>query len=250
MARRVLITGGARGVGAAIVRAAAAQGFDVDFTYRSSAAPAEALAAEIRAAHPAATVRSHALDLADRAAVEAFAAALAGLGPFHGLVHVAGQTYDTLAAVMDQDRAAEVMQVNFFAFTRLVNATVREMYRARAGRIVTIGSVTALLGNQGNAAYAASKGAMLSYVRTLAIESAKRGVTVNYIAPGFVDTDMMAPYAAYRAGMEKQIPAGRFAAPAEVAALAGFLLSDAAAYVTGAVLPVDGGLSAQIGVHR
>jgi NAD(P)-dependent dehydrogenase (short-subunit alcohol dehydrogenase family) len=88
------------------------------------------------------------------------------------------------------------------------------------------------------------------YARTLAIETAKRGVTVNVIAPGFIDTDMMTPYAAYRTAMEKQIPAGRFAKPEEVAGLAAFLMSPAAAYMTGAVLPVDGGVTAMIGVHR
>jgi NAD(P)-dependent dehydrogenase (short-subunit alcohol dehydrogenase family) len=124
------------------------------------------------------------------------------------------------------------------------------MIRARSGRIVAIGSVAALQGNPGNAAYAASKGALISYARTLAIETAKRGVTVNVIAPGFVDTDMMAPYAAYRADMERQIPAGRFARPEEIAGMVAFLMSPLAAYVTGAVLPVDGGLTAMMGVHR
>jgi NAD(P)-dependent dehydrogenase (short-subunit alcohol dehydrogenase family) len=110
--------------------------------------------------------------------------------------------------------------------------------------------VAALYGNPGNAAYAATKGALISYARTLAIETAKRGVTVNVIAPGFIDTDMMSPYANYREMMEKQIPAGRFAQPEDVAALAAFLMGTGGAYVTGAVLPVDGGLSAQMSAHR
>jgi 3-oxoacyl-[acyl-carrier protein] reductase len=151
---------------------------------------------------------------------------------------------------MAQDKAEAAMQVNFWSMTRIAKAVLRGMIRARNGRIVGIGSIAALQGNPGNAAYAASKGALLSYARTLAIETAKRGITVNVIAPGFIDTDMMAPYAAHRAEMEKQIPAGRFAKPDEIAALAAFLLSDPAAYITGAVLPVDGGLTAMVGVHR
>jgi NAD(P)-dependent dehydrogenase (short-subunit alcohol dehydrogenase family) len=124
------------------------------------------------------------------------------------------------------------------------------MMRARDGRVVVIGSVTALQANQGNAAYAASKAALLGYVRTLAIEIARTAVTVNYIAPGFIDTEMMAPYAKYRGQMEGQIPARRFAKPEEVADLVAFLLTPQASYITGAVLPIDGGLSAAIGIQR
>jgi NAD(P)-dependent dehydrogenase (short-subunit alcohol dehydrogenase family) len=152
--------------------------------------------------------------------------------------------------MLDQDKAEAAMQVNFWAFTRIAKTLMRAMIRARAGRIVAIGSVAALRGNPGNAAYAASKGALISYAKTLAIETGKRGVTVNVIAPGFVDTDMMAPYAAYRQKMEGQIPAGRFARPEEVAGVAAFLMSEPAAYLTGVVLPIDGGLTAQMGVHR
>ncbi len=246
---RVLVTGGAKGVGAAIVRALASAGHDVDFTYRSSAEQAQALAAEIAAAQPGRTIRALSLDLADKPALDAFCETAEGESYF-GFIHNAGQPYDSLAAMMVQDKAEAAMQVNFWAFTRLAKSLMRGMIRARAGRIVAIGSVAALRGNPGNAAYAASKGALISYAKTLAIETGKRGVTVNVIAPGFVDTDMMAPYAAYREKMEGQIPAGRFAKPEEVAGLAAFLMSPPAAYLTGTVLPIDGGLTAQMGVHR
>lgn len=247
---RVLVTGGGRGMGAAIVRALVEAGHDVTFTARSSGEAAGALAAELGASHPGRQVAVAALDLADRDAVAAFCAELENGEPFFGLVHNAGQPYDQLAAVMDQEKAEAVMQVNFFAFTRLVNATVRQMMRARAGRIVAIGSVTAERSNQGNAAYGASKAALAAYCRTLAIESARRGVSVNVVAPGFVDTDMMAKYADYREKMESQIPAGRFARPEEIAALVTFLMSPPAGYITGATLTMDGGLTASMGLQR
>jgi NAD(P)-dependent dehydrogenase (short-subunit alcohol dehydrogenase family) len=249
LTRRVLVTGGARGVGAAIVRALAAAGHDVDFTYRSSADEAAALTEELRSACPERAIASHSVDLAENGSLEIFCEAIEN-ETFFGLVHNAGQPYDALAAMMAQDKAEAAMQVNFWSLTRLAKTVMRGMIRARAGRLAVIGSVAALRGNPGNAAYAASKGALLSYCRTLAIETATRGITVNYVAPGFIDTDMMAPYAAYRAQMEKQIPAGRFASPDEIAGVVAFLMSPPAAYVTGAVLPVDGGLSAMLGVHR
>ena len=247
--RRVLVTGGASGIGAAIVRALAGSGLGVDFTYRASAEAAQALLAELRTTYPDRSFAAHPVDLADRAALDTFCETAEAAG-YYGLVHNAGQSCDALAAMLDQERAEAAMQVNFFSLTRLAKALVREMTRARAGRIVAVGSVAALRANAGNAAYAATKGALIAYCRTLAIETAKRGVTVNVIAPGFVDTAMMARYAAHRAGMERQIPAGRFAQPEDVAALAAFLMGDAAAYITGAVLPVDGGLTAMMGVHR
>lgn len=247
---RVLVTGGAKGMGAAIVRAVVASGHDVTFTVRSSGEAGEALVAELKASHPDRNVAIASLDLADKAAVEAFCAELEKGEPLFGLVHNAGQPYDQLAAVMDQAKAEVVMQINFFAFTRLVNAVVRPMMRARNGRIVAIGSVTAERSNQGNAAYGASKAALAAYCRTLAIESAKRGVSVNVVAPGFVDTDMMAKYADYRETMEKQIPAGRFARPEEIGGLVAYLLSPLASYLTGATLSIDGGLTASMGLQR
>lgn len=248
MSKRVLVTGGAKGVGAAIVQALVQAGYDVDFTYRASGEAAQTLADELSSSYPQA-VRTHSVDLADKGSLEIFCEAIADEG-YYGFVHNAGQSYDVLAAMMAQDKAEAAMQVNFWSFTRIAKVIMRGMIRARTGRIVAIGSVAAIQANAGNAAYAASKGALAAYARTLAIETAKRGVTVNVIAPGFIDTDMMAPYAAYRATMEGQIPAGRFAKPEEIAGIAAFLMSPPAAYITGATLPVDGGLTAMMGVHR
>jgi 3-oxoacyl-[acyl-carrier protein] reductase len=247
---RALVIGGRRGIGAAVVDVLARRGADVTFTYRSDADGVAAQLDALRAAHPQAAFDALPLDLAKRDEVDAFADGLEASEPYCVLAQVGGMTYDALAALMDQDAAEAAMQVNFWSFARVARAVMRPMTRARHGRIVAIGSVIGQQATQGNAAYAASKSALLGYVRTLAIETARRGVTVNYVAPGFVDTDMLAPFAAHRAATEARIPAGRYARPEEVAEVVGFLTSPEAAYVTGAVIPVDGGLTASIGVQR
>ncbi|MBS0561736.1 MAG: SDR family oxidoreductase [Proteobacteria bacterium] len=251
MARRALVIGGRRGIGAAVVRSLLARGDAVTFTHRSDPDGVAAQVTELRAAFPNAAIETAALDLADRAEVDAFAETLEGTAAFDALVQVGGTTYDALAAMMDQTQAERVMQVNYFAFARIARAALRPMMRARHGRIVAIGSIIGgLSASQGNAAYGASKAALLAYVRTLAIESAKRGITVNYIAPGLVDTEMMAPFAQWRAATEARVPAGRFARPEEIAAVAAFLTTPEAGYVNGAVIPVDGGLTAGVGLPR
>jgi 3-oxoacyl-[acyl-carrier protein] reductase len=246
MTRRSLVIGGRRGIGAAVVRALLARGDAVTFTYRTDPGDLDAL----RVAYPNAAIETVALDLADRAAVEGFAEGLENAPAYDAMVQVGGTTYDALAAMMDQDQAERAMQVNYFAFARIARAVVRPMLRARYGRIVAVGSIIGQTASQGNAAYGASKAALLAYVRTLAIESARRGITVNCIAPGLVDTEMMAPFAAHRAAVEARVPAGRFATPDEVAAVAAFLTTPEAGYVNGAVIPVDGGLTAGVGLPR
>ncbi len=244
MGKLVVVTGGARGIGASVVRRAAVDGFDVLFTYRDSGDAAAALVAELQSAHPAQSFETRPLDLGQRAAVEAFAAELMKTPALYALVHNAGMSYDALCAILNQDKAEALMQVNFWSLTRLAAAAIRPMIRAKAGRVVAIGSVTAWKGTPGNAAYAASKGAIHAYIKTLAVELSGKGVTANAVAPGYVDTDLMTPYAAMRSQAEGKIPAGRYARPEEIAALTGYLLSDDGGYMNGAVLPIDGGLGA------
>jgi len=242
--RRVLVTGGARGLGRAVVTDLAAAGYDVVFTYNASSDAAEELAGELGREHPGRSFETRQLDLSDRESVAGFVAALEDDAPYYGLVHNAGQSYDSLAAVMDQERAETAMQVNFWSLTRLVGGLVRRMTRAREGRIVLIGSVTAMRGSVGNAAYAASKAALMGYMRTLALETAKRGVTVNYVAPGFIESAMTEKLNEKQAeAIMGAIPMKRMGTGAEVASAVAYLASDEASYTTGQIHLVDGGFA-------
>lgn len=248
--KTVFVAGGARGIGKAIVDALAADGFDVSFSYSSSAEDARKLVADLKTRYPSQAINSYQVDLSDREQVDEFARVIGETDGLYGLVYNAGRSYDTLAAMVDQDRAEALFQLNFWAMTRLAGLAAQPLMRAKSGRIIVIGSITAERGVQGNSIYSASKGAMLSYIRTFAIELARKGVTANYVSPGYVDTELMAPYADYRDKVEKQIPLRRFGQPEEVGALASFLFSPLAGYITGAVIPIDGGVSAGLSVQR
>lgn len=248
--KTVFVAGGARGIGRGIVEALAAEGYDIAFSYRGSVTEAGTLHAALIAQYADQNFSIHQVDMSDKQQVEDFGKLIGETESLYGLVYNAGGSYDTLAVLADQAKAEHLFQLNFWAMTRLTGAAARPLMRAKAGRIVTIGSVTSQLAVSGNSMYAASKGAMLSYIRTLAVELARKGVTANYISPGYVDTDLLTPYAGYREKLEKQIPLRRFAQPEEIGALTAFLLSPLAGYITGSVIPIDGGLTAGLLIQR
>jgi len=230
MARSALVTGGNRGIGLAIARQLAAGGDHVTVTSRSGE-QVEGLA----------TV---ACDVRDAASVdEAFAKVEAGQGPVEVLVANAGITHDQLLALMSEDAFTSVVDTNLTGAYRVARRAVRPMMRLRRGRLIFISSVVGLLGSAGQANYASSKAGLVGLARSLARELASRNITSNVVAPGFVETDMTAALSEeQRAAILKQVPLGRIASVDEVAGVVSFLASDAAGYITGAVIPVDGGL--------
>ncbi|MER6531826.1 3-oxoacyl-ACP reductase FabG [Streptomyces sp. NPDC001508] len=230
MARSVLITGGNRGIGLAVAQAFARQGDRVAVTHRGSGAPAGLLGVKC--------------DVTDPPQVDAaFAEAEAAHGPVEVLVSNAGVTDDALLLRMPEERFTRVLDTNLTGAYRVCRRAVSGMLRRRWGRIVLVSSVAALSGTTGQANYAASKAGMVGLARSLARELGGRGITVNVVAPGLVMTDMARTVsAARRAEMLAGVPLGRHAEPDDVAGPVRWLASDEARYITGAVLPVDGGL--------
>jgi 3-oxoacyl-[acyl-carrier protein] reductase len=233
-----IVTGGSRGIGAAAARALAADGWPVALTYRSGADQARALADELSGGGAVAL----AADVtAPQCADELIAAAEEALGPVAVLVNNAGVTADGLAVQLDDEAWDIVLDTNLTAAFRLTRRAVRGMIRRRHGRVINIASVVGLRANAGQANYAASKAGLIGMTKTVAVEVARRGVTVNAIAPGFIATDMTAQLPE---GVLDAVPARKAGRPEDVAACVRFLASDEAAYITGTTLVVDGGLSA------
>ncbi|MFI6736406.1 beta-ketoacyl-ACP reductase [Nonomuraea sp. NPDC050451] len=227
MARSVLVTGGNRGIGLAIARELAAAGDAVAVTYRSGEPP-EGLFG----------VRCDVTGMADVEA--AFDKVEAEQGPVEVLVSNAGITKDTLLAMMKEDTFTDVIDANLTGAYRVAKRAIRPMMKLKRGRIILISSVVGLTGQAGQANYAASKAGLVGFARSLAREYGSRNITVNVVAPGFVATDMTADLD--QEAIVSRIPLGRQAAPEEVARVVRFLAGDDASYITGAVIPVDGGL--------
>lgn len=236
-----LVTGASRGIGAAIARALAADGWPVAVNYRSDAQGAGAVVDEIERTGRAA--RAVHADVADpdaparlfEAAEEAFEK------PVLVLVNNAGISRDNLSPSLDDEEWSSVIDTNLTAAFRLTRRALKSMLKNRHGRIVNISSVVGLRANPGQANYAAAKAGLIALTRTVAVEVARRGITVNAVAPGWIDTAMTADIST---DLLDSVPARRAGTPDDVAACVRFLASDAAGYVTGAVLPVDGGLAA------
>jgi len=230
VSRSVLVTGGNRGIGRAIAEAFVLAGDKVAVTTRSGDAPDGTLGVKC--------------DVTDPESVEAaFAQVEEAHGPVEVLVANAGITADTLLLRMSEEDWASVIDTNLTGSFRLAKRAAKGMLRLKRGRIIFISSVVGLLGSPGQVNYAASKAGLVGMARSLARELGSRGITANVVAPGYVDTDMTAVLTDdQKAGIRAQIPLGRYADPDEVAGAVTWLAGDSAGYVTGAVIPVDGGL--------
>src|SRR5450755_125328 len=236
-----LVTRASRGIGAATARALAAEGWAVGVNYRSDTDGADAVVSEISSAGGEAVALAG--DVADLATPDALfeALELQFERPVLALVNNAGISADDLTPSLSDEAWNSVIETDLNAAFRLMRRALRPMMRARAGRIVNISSVVGLRANPGQANYAAAKAGLIALTKTTAVEVARRGITINAVAPGWIDTDMTADVSTE---LLSQVPARRAGTPEEVAACVRFLASGQAAYVTGAVLSVDGGLAA------
>ncbi|MDM4772236.1 3-oxoacyl-ACP reductase FabG [Solimonas sp. SE-A11] len=231
----VLVTGASRGIGKAIAERLAIEGAKVTGT-ATSAAGAEAIQAWLGPLGGQGKV----LDVRDAAACDAL---IAELGPVSVLVNNAGVTRDTLLLRMKNEDWADVLETDLSSVFRLSRAVLRGMMKARHGRIISVGSVVGTMGNAGQANYAAAKAGLIGFSKSLAREIGSRGITVNVVAPGFIDTDMTQKLGEdARTALQNQIPLDRLGKPEDIAAAVAFLASKDAGYITGETLHVNGGM--------
>jgi 3-oxoacyl-[acyl-carrier protein] reductase len=242
--RKCVITGGARGIGAAVVRLALAQGADVVFGYHRSADQALALCEELRAEHPARQCTALPVQVSDTEEAKRFAdEALEILGGLDVLVNNAGMTHDTSLARMRREQWDEVLDTNLGSMFNVTRPLVMPLVRRRAGAVINITSASGIHGAPGQTAYSASKSGIIGFTKALAKEVGALGVTVNAVAPGFIRTDMTAAIPdAQTKYLKSLIPTGEFGTVEDVASLVCFLASDRARYINGQVIEISGGL--------
>lgn len=241
--RLALVTGAARGIGRAVALELAKNGFDVAVNYNRSAEAAEALVKDIEALGVRA--RPFKADVSDRAQVEAlFKEVREALGPVAVLVNNAGITRDTLLMRMKLEDWDAVLSANLTSAFNCTKEALRDMSKARWGRVISISSVVGLTGNAGQANYAASKAGIIGFTKSIAREYASRGITANAVAPGFIDTSMTgALKEEVRSAITAQIPVGCIGRPEDVARAVAFFALAENSYITGQVLAVDGGMT-------
>jgi len=242
--RHALVTGGARGIGAMITKRLSDSGLDVTFTFNSSVSEAEGIQEDLRG--QGRNCHSVQCDFRSEAAVQQLCEEIMKRPEGHSfdvVVCNAGCTYDSLVSVASPERVAELFHVNVLSQVQVVSAALRQMQRKRFGRVLMLGSTAARRGAAGNALYAATKSALEGFAKGLAVEVGRRGITVNCIAPGFVDTDMVAKYESQKESLVGLIPANRYGDPDEVAKLAVFLSGPDACYVNGETITIDGGFA-------
>ncbi|MEU4805699.1 3-oxoacyl-ACP reductase FabG [Actinosynnema sp. NPDC023587] len=242
--KRLVVTGGARGIGAAVVRLAVEQGADVVFSYRHSVDAARALCAELNRDHPDRNCLALPAEVTDQHAVAAFAdAALEALGTLDVLVNNAGVVHDHAFARLSRHHWDDMIETNLGGLFTVTQPLVMPMVKQRHGAVVNVSSVVGVHGASGQVGYAASKAGVIGFTKALSKEISRFGVTVNAVAPGLVETDMTADLPAERLDEVKaRIPTGRLGTPVDVAHAICFLASDRARYITGQVVEVAGGL--------
>jgi 3-oxoacyl-[acyl-carrier protein] reductase len=237
--KRALVTGGSGGIGGAICRKLAADGLHVIVHANSRLEQAQRLAAEIAAA--GGTAQAVQFDVTDRARTESAAEELLGAGPIQVVVNNAGIHDDAVMPMMKPEQWARVIDVSLNGFFNVTQPLLMPMARTRWGRIINISSVAGLTGNRGQTNYAAAKAGLHGATKSLALEFASRGVTVNAVAPGIIATDMSNGVFTTEM-LERLVPMKRAGTPEEVAAVVSFLASDAASYISGQVISVNGGM--------